>query len=222
MDTRFRLVMITLMGLLAAAVWTLPYWWAIVNPESVVAEGLPGLTMEERALYAALAPNEKTAYEELYEGDAELEIEGQPEWAVALVRARFSGQDRQAAEANTPFEAPAGSRLVTIGTFVAVDGIRTASGSLSIYENADGTRLLHLGEDFRSSFAPEIHLILTRNPDPADERGVGVDYIDIGVLRGNVGQQNYTIPQSVDFDRYPVLVLYAPQYNGILATATLG
>jgi hypothetical protein len=221
MDTRFRLMVITFVGLLVAAVWTLPYWWTIVNPESVVAEGLPGLTMDERAQYAALSANIKTAYEELYDGDAELEIEGQPDWALALVRARFNGQDRQAAEADTPFEQPAGSRVVATGAFAAIDGIRSASGTLTIYENPDGTRLLHLDETFRSTPAPEIHLILTRNPDPMDDRGVGVDYIDIGVLRGNVGQQNYTIPQGVDFNRYPVLVLYAPQYNGILATATL-
>lgn len=221
MDTRFRIVMITLMGLLAAAVWALPFWWPILNPESVVAEGLPGLTMGERAFYAALPPADKRAYEALYEGDAELEIEGQPEWAVALVRARHLGEDRQAAEAATPFEPPSGSQVIRTGEFAAIDSVRSAMGNLTIYENPDGTRLLHFDENFRSARAPEIHLILTRNPDPLDDRGVGIDYIDMGVLRGNVGQQNYTIPQSVDFNRYPVLVLYAPQYNGILATATL-
>jgi hypothetical protein len=221
MDTRFRFAMITLVGLLAAAVWALPFWWAYVNPQSVVAEGLPGLTLEERALYAALPGNIKAAYESIYEGDTDNEILPQPEWAVALVRARFAQQDRYAAEGETLFEPPAGSQVVATGQFTSIDSVRRAEGELTIYQNPDGTRTLHLIDTFRSARAPQIHIILTRNPDPLDERGVGVDYIDIGVLRGNIGWQNYTIPPSVDFNRYPLLVLYSPEYDAVLATATL-
>jgi hypothetical protein len=222
MDTRFRMMMITFVGLIAALVWALPYWWAFVNPESVIAEGLPGLTMDERAAYAALPNNIKTAYEAIYDGDDDTEIEPQPEWALALVRARFNQEDLLAAEGNTPFEQPSGSQIIVTGQFASIDSVRQASGNLTIYQNPDGTRLLHIEENFRISRAPEMHLILTRNPDPmAESTGVGVDYIDIGVLRGNVGQQNYTIPPSVDFNRYPVLAIYSSQYDAVLGTATL-
>ncbi|MDQ7027022.1 MAG: DM13 domain-containing protein [Anaerolineae bacterium] len=221
MDTRFRVAVITLAGLLAAAVWALPFWWTVLNPESIVAVGLPGLTIEERADYATLADNLQRAYELIYDGEEDSEIPAQPDWALALVRARFSQTDRLAAESATVFEAPPGSQAIETGEFASIDSVRWAEGELTIYQNPNGTRLLHLAEDFRSARAPEIHIILTRNPDPMDERGVGVDYIDIGILRGNVGQQSYTIPPSVDFNRYPMLVLYAPQYDAILATATL-
>ena len=221
MDTRFRITVVALLGLLAAAIWTLPYWWSLVNPQSIVAEGLPGLTMDERAAYAALDNTLKRAYTALYEGDEDEGMTSQPDWAVALVQARFNQQDQPAPESNDPFEPPPGSVVVASGEFASVDAVQQARGNLMVYQNPDGTRLLRLENDFGSSRAPNMHIILTRNPDPMDERGVGVDYIDVGALHGNIGAQNYVLPPSVDFDRYPVLALYSPDYDAVLATATL-
>ncbi|NJR12510.1 DM13 domain-containing protein [bacterium] len=69
--------------------------------------------------------------------------------------------------------------------------------------------------------APDLHVIFTRNPDPMDAAGVGVDYIDVGTLKGTIGNQTYTVPESVDFTQYPVLALYSPTLDLVMSTATL-
>ncbi|MCA9913764.1 MAG: DM13 domain-containing protein, partial [Anaerolineae bacterium] len=105
--------------------------------------------------------------------------------------------------------------------FTPVDAVRSAEGTLTIYQLPTQERFLRIEADFRSSRAPNIHIILTRNPDPMDERGVGFDYIEIGELHANVGAQVYDLPPTVDFSRYPILALYSPEYDAVLATATI-
>lgn len=221
MEVRFRLFVIALMALVSLAVWTLPEWWALAFPDSVTAEVFPGLEMDAQSAFVALPAAVRETYLTLYNGDEDTELTPNPEWALALVRGRLLQQDQQAPEAAEPFEAPAGSQIRARGTFASADLVREAQGDLVIYELVNATYLLHIESNFSSSRAAGIHIIFTRNPDPLDPNGVGVDYIDVGQLRGNTGAQQYTVPASVDFNRYPVLALYAPDYDAVLATATL-
>lgn len=220
MDLRLRLLVITGMALLSVVAWTLPEWWAVVNPESPISQGLPGLEIEARARFDSLSSNEQEAYFEIFEGDEDFEIEPYPDWALALVRSRFFGEDI-IEEAIEPFEAPSGATLVATGIWLGLDEVRQAEGNISIYSLSDGSRIIRFEDGFSSSRAPDIHIIFTRNPDPSDERGVGIDYIDIGSLRANVGAQTYTIPESIDFSRYPVMALYSVEFEQVLALLTV-
>ena len=221
MDLRLRLLLISGMALLILGAWTLPEWWAFVNPESPISQGLPGLEIEARARFDALAPAEQQAYFAIFEGDEDFDIDPQPDWALALVRSRFFGEDIADEQATEPFEPPSGSTLIATGTWLGADEVRQVEGEVSIYRLSDGSRILRFDEEFTSSRAPDIHIIFTRNPDPLDERGVGVDYIDIGSLRANVGAQTYTVPESVDFSRYPVMALYSAEFEQVLGTLTI-
>ncbi|MEM9950736.1 MAG: DM13 domain-containing protein [Chloroflexota bacterium] len=221
MDFRFRLLLVTFFALLAMASWTLPEWWAFANPESPVAQGLPGLELEARAMFDDLELDEQRAYFALFEGDEDSEIEPQEAWALALVRARFFSEETSAPEATEAFEVPAGANVIATGIWQGIDEVRQAEGDAIIYRLSDGTRLLRFDENFTSSLAPTLNIVFTRNPDPTDERGVGVDFIDVGVLRGSMGAQNYTIPDSVDFSRYPVIALYSREFDQVLATMTV-
>lgn len=221
MDLRFRMFLIVLIALLVTGAWTLPEWWIVLNPSSPAAEGLPGMDVEARVQFGALPSRIKEAYYTLYEGDEELELAPQPEWAVALAQARFLTLDSAAPENEEVFEAPANSRIVSTGLFTGIDEIRQARGAFTIYQDSTGGRLLRLEGDFYSSRAPDVHLVFTRNADPMDERGVGVDYIEVSLLKGNYGAQHYPVPSVVDFSTYPVLVLYSPTYRAILGSAAL-
>lgn len=221
-ETRFRLFIIVVFGLLAGAVWTLPNWWSVVNRGAISEIIYPGLADDLQMVFVSLPAEEQQAYFDLRNGDEDAEIAGKPEWALALIEARFTINDVFAAEGSQAFTPPAGAPELVTGQFAGVDEtIRRAEGSLVIYQRGDQTRLLRLESDFSSSRAPDIHLIFTRNPDPTDERGVGVDYIEIAALRGNVGGQNYEIPAGINFNQYPILALYSPTYDAVLATATL-
>lgn len=221
-EARFRLFIIAFFGLLALAVWTLPRWWSLVNRGDVTNIIYPGLSDDLQTAFLGLPAVDQQAYFDLRDGDADAEIAGQPEWALALIEARLGGTDQLAAEGDQRFTPPEGAVALVTGEFAGVDEtIRRAEGTLTVYQRADLTRFLRIDGDFSSSRAPDVRIIFTRNPDPTDERGVGVDYIEIAPLRGNIGGQNYEIPAGFDFNQYPILALYVPQYDAVLATATL-
>ena len=220
-DSRIRFFMIAFVGALALAVWTLPQWWASINPESSVAACLEGVPLEVCAQYANLPRADKAAYDEIAEGNEDDNLPAKPQWAAALVMARLTAENTFAPEAEEPFTAPANASIATEGEFSGVDLIRTARGGFTIYQEPTGARTLRIEEDFVVVRAPDLHLIFTRNPDPSDITGVGIDYIDVGELKGNFGAQNYVVPQGVDFSRYPVLAIYSPVYDAVIATASL-
>ena len=217
MDRRFRFFIILLMSLGVAAIWTFPSWYPLLNQDTVI-ERFPGLELDAQPLFAALPGSLQQAYLTLQRGEDE--TPGRPELALALVRARLLGSDAQAPEGAEVFD-EAGLNIVRRGTWRSVDELRGAGGAITIYQRSDLTRFLRFDEAFTSTRAPGVHIIFTRNPDPTDERGVGVDYIDLGPLKGNVGPQLYEVPAGVDFSLYPILALYLVQYDNVISTATL-
>lgn len=220
-DARLRFFIIAFVGALGLVVWTLPQWWATVNPESSVAACLEGVPLDLCAQYSNLPRGDKEAYETISAGDAEAELFPKPDWAAALITARLTGENTSAPEATEPFEPPQGAQVVSDGEFTGLDFVRIARGEFTIYQDSLGARTLRIEEDFVMSRAPDIHIVFTRNPDPNDVTGVGIDYIDVGEIKGNQGAQNYVVPQGVDFSRYPVLALYSPSYDAVLGTASL-
>jgi hypothetical protein len=62
---------------------------------------------------------------------------------------------------------------------------------------------------------------LTKHPAPADRSDVGEDYLDLGSLKGNQGNQNYEIPEGVDLSEYNGVVIYCLPFHVVFATATL-
>lgn len=217
MDRRFRFFIILLMSLGVAAVWSFPSWYPLLNQDTVI-ERFPGLELDAQPLFAALPSRLQQTYLDLQRGDDR--NPARPELALALVRARLLSSDAQAPEAAEVFE-ETGLNIVRRGTWRNVDDLRGASGGITIYQRSDLTRFLRFNEEFSSTRAPGVHVIFTRNPDPTDERGVGVDYIDLGPLKGNVGPQLYEVPAGVDFSLYPILALYMVQHDYVISTATL-
>jgi hypothetical protein len=50
---------------------------------------------------------------------------------------------------------------------------------------------------------------------------VGSDYIDLGFLKGNIGDQNYDLPAGVDLSQYNSVVIYCLPFHVVFSTATL-
>ena len=106
------------------------------------------------------------------------------------------------------------------GEFAGADSLHQGSGSAVIFQQGD-QRVLRF-EDFSVTNGPDLHVILTRHPSPASRGDVGEDYIDLGSLKGNMGNQNYVIPSGVDLSDYQGVVIYCVPFHVVFATATLG
>ena len=95
--------------------------------------------------------------------------------------------------------APGRPTVIKDGQFQDIDAFHRGMGTATIYRGADGSRLLRL-EDFLVTNGPELHVVLSPYGGPREAGGrlQAPGWIDLGKLKGNIGNQNYTIPDDVD------------------------
>ncbi len=105
------------------------------------------------------------------------------------------------------------------GEFGQIDPVHGASGTATIYELPDGQRIVRL-EDFSSTNGPELHVILTTGTAMETFADVG-EYIDLGLLKGNVGNQNYEIPAELDLTPIKSIVIYCRPFHVVFSVADL-
>ena len=92
--------------------------------------------------------------------------------------------------------------VVASGTFVDADPFHKGSGTATIFQQGD-QRVLRF-EDFEVTNGPDLHVLLVQNADGGDPG----EYIDLGQLKGNVGNQNYEIPADIDLSQYDGIMIY--------------
>lgn len=110
--------------------------------------------------------------------------------------------------------------ILSQGTFVDADSFHQGEGAATIYTLADGSHVLRL-EDFMVTNGPALRVILSTNPTPTNQSNIGEDYIDLGALKGNMGNQNYDIPADVDLSQVQSVVIYCQPFHVVFSTATL-
>ncbi len=160
----------------------------------------------ESAFFAAL-PDE-AAMDELSDEDM-AEVTDRVMVAAAAVMADTEADDAMADE----------WIVVVQGSFSDADSFHRGSGSATVFQMGD-ERVLRF-EDFTATNGPDLHVILTRDPAPSSRAEVGDDYVDLGSLKGNVGNQNYELPADLDLGEYQGVVIYCMPFHVVFATATL-
>ena len=107
------------------------------------------------------------------------------------------------------------------GNFIGADDFHKGSGQATIYRGPDGSYLLRL-EDFNGTNGPDLRVILSPHPNPQGRDEVSAPgYIDLGTLKGNVGNQNYEIPDNVDIDSFSSVVIYCRAFHVLFSVASL-
>lgn len=210
MANRLRVLILLTGAALVALVFSFPLWRPLfVN--QVVDETFPGLTAEEQAAFAGLPLDQQALYQAM--------IPTSQPMAVELARAALAGDVPvpTAEQAMPPMTDP---QIVASGVFSAIDLIHQGSGTATIYQLADNNRVLRF-EDFRVTNGPNLHVYLTRAGDPRTAQEIGVDYIDLGPLKGNVGSQNYEVPVEVELSTYRGVVIYCVAFSVVFSTAAL-
>ncbi len=112
--------------------------------------------------------------------------------------------------------------VLSSGAFADVDRVHQGQGSATIFRGADGGLLLRLADDFRVTNGPDLYVWLVKHPGPANAADVGeAEYIDLGRLKGNIGDQNYQIPADVDLDGVGAVVVWCKQFSALFSVAAL-
>jgi hypothetical protein len=126
------------------------------------------------------------------------------------------GDDTGSSEAE-----PASSGPVELATGSFTSRNRyTVTGTATAYQLEDGQRLLRL-EDFESTNGPDLFVYLTAAGASDDDAALDADFVDLGVLTGNIGNQNYVIPSDVDLDRYDSVVIWCRRFTTSFGVADL-
>ena len=113
----------------------------------------------------------------------------------------------------------AGAQVVErSGTFVSRE--HTTSGTATIYRQPDGRRFLRL-DDLHTSNGPVLVVYLSSNAAEGPEGAFDDDYVDLGGLKGNIGDQNYELPAGTDLARYPSVVIWCDRFDAAFGAADL-
>jgi len=104
------------------------------------------------------------------------------------------------------------------GSFQDPDKYHKGSGSARIFELADGSQVLRL-ENFSVTNGPDLRVYLTNQSNPT--KGQVKSGLQLGKLKGNIGNQNYSIPSGVDGSTYGAVVIYCEPFSVIFSTASL-
>ncbi|MGI9566291.1 MAG: DM13 domain-containing protein [Nitrosopumilus sp.] len=109
---------------------------------------------------------------------------------------------------------PTATAALPQGQFVGVgDGIHDAQGTVKIIQVEGGTEYLRL-ENFKSTNGPDLYVYLAID-------GNASDYVDLGRLKGNVGNQNYEIPQGTDLSKYDNVLIWCKSFSVLFGSAEL-
>lgn len=130
------------------------------------------------------------------------------------------GPDASAPSA-TP-TAPPEPVLLSSGTFISHE--HTTSGTASIIEQPDGTRVLAL-QALETSNGPDVHVWLSASDVVEGFDGWfvagGAPYLDLGLIKGNLGDQVYEIPADADLGQYRSVSLWCVQFAVSFGAAQL-
>ena len=126
------------------------------------------------------------------------------------------------AEAPAAGSEPGGAAPATLaeGSFISLE--HDTTGRALVLETDNGRRFLRF-EEFETSNGPDLLVYLSsKTPAGSDDwHGYDQDFVDLGPLKGNVGDQNYEIPDGVDLDRYSTAVVWCRRFEVGFAAATL-
>jgi len=178
--------------------------WVLISPlfiDEVVDEQFPGVPTS--AELSAMLDDKKQAM------------------AEEVMEAARNMPDTVMDEARDAVTAPGTPIVLRAGMFRDADSIHKGSGTAGLYQLADGSHLLRF-EDFKVTNGPDLHVYLVKHPGPEASSDVNADnYIDLGKLKGNIGNQNYAIPDGTDIADFGSVVVWCEAFGVLFSTAPL-
>jgi hypothetical protein len=125
-----------------------------------------------------------------------------------------------AASTSVPTTVPATQEPVDVarGEFVSLD--HGTTGVARVIELADDRRYVRL-EGLDTSNGPDLYVYVTTNPSAGDEDAFDDDFVNLGRLKGNQGDQNYELPTGIDLDRFTTVVIWCDRFNSAFGAADL-
>jgi hypothetical protein len=142
--------------------------------------------------------------------EVETDIDSVPEETVAPTT-----------EVPPPTEAPA-PEIITLAEGSFISRAHGGEGIATVLTDGSEQRFLRF-EQFATDNGPDLNVYLTTaDADaPEGEFDQSGEFIDLGDLKGNIGDQNYEIPTDVDLERFNTVVVWCVRFSVAFTTADL-
>lgn len=126
------------------------------------------------------------------------------------------GSDRTS---DAPMRAPSSEPVeLARGQLISLD--HGTSGTVRVLELADGSQIVRL-EGLDTDNGPDLFLYLTSNPADGEEGAFDDDFLNLGRLKGNQGDQNYDLPGGTSLERYATVVIWCDRFDSAFGAADL-
>lgn len=101
-----------------------------------------------------------------------------------------------------------------MGNFIdAGDGFHKAEGIAKVIDLTDGRTFLRL-ENLKTTNGPDLYVYLSTGKDASD-------IVNLGRLKGNIGNQNYEIPIGTDLSKYNTVLIWCKAFSTLFGSAQL-
>jgi len=112
-----------------------------------------------------------------------------------------------------------GPEKIIAGEFRDADAIHKGSGDAFVFRLQDGSHVVRF-ENFRSTNGPDLRVWLSSSPSPQKSADVSEgEWLDLGKLKGNVGNQNYAVPAGTDLSEFQSVVIWCRAFGVLFAAA---
>jgi hypothetical protein len=150
---------------------------------------------------------------------------------VAAAAAPVTSEPSEQPEQPEPSEPPASEppvvtqapapQIVTLaqGSFIPL-GRYSGEGTAIVLNDGSEQRFVRF-ENFSTDNGPDLRVYLSASDANADSAAFDDDFIDLGVLKGNIGDQNYEIPPDVDLSIYDTVVVWCVRFSTPFTAADL-
>ncbi len=95
-----------------------------------------------------------------------------------------------------------------------------ATGTAELLTTSGGGHVLRF-DDLDTSNGPDLRVYLSTAPPDAPWGAFDDEFVDLGALKGNIGDQNYVVPDGTDPARYRTAVVWCRRFSVPFASAGL-
>jgi hypothetical protein len=127
--------------------------------------------------------------------------------------------NRQVSEALPAAQGGSSPQPLVTGQFYSI--LHPTAGIATIYQLGDGSRVLRLSS-FSTSNGPDVHVYMVAAEDAKDIATVQhAGFVDLGAIKGNIGNQNYALASNVDLAKYRAVSIWCKRFSVNFGAAAL-
>ena len=138
---------------------------------------------------------------------------------VAFVLVWFQPQKAFIDQAVEEEMMPGDFQTLLAGDFIPIDHDVTGKAEL-LADLTTQERVIRLSE-FETSNGPDLFVYLSPSPPDASNEDFAKNFVDLGRLKGNVGNQNYVVPEGTNFQTHSTVVIWCRRFTVAFAAAAL-